>query len=150
MTLQIKMPRLGLFMKEGKVIESYKSIGEYVESGETICLVTNDHHVCEMISQYDGYVCEMVGLGELIPVQSVIIELDSKPVMKDLAEDYYIEITPQQFQLITPIAKKMAEKFNIDVSTLIGSGEGGEITKNDVRHAIDEIEVSNKANDLSM
>lgn len=143
MTFQIKMPRLGLFMSEGTVAEWYKSIGEYVEAGETICLVTNGTHFCEIISQYDGYVSSMVSLHELTPVKSVIIELDSKPVIHDFREDYYIEIAPQQYQLITPIAKKMAQKYNINVSELIGSGEGGEITKKDVRHAIDQIEAAN-------
>lgn len=142
MTFQIKMPRLGLFMKEGKVAEWYKSIGEYVESGETICLVTNGTHFCEIVSNFDGYVCTMVNMDEVTPVQSVIVELDDKPVQMDTAEEYYIEIAPHQFQLITPIAKKMAQKYKIDVLTLIGSGEGGEITKNDVRHVIDQIEAA--------
>jgi len=143
MTFQIKMPRLGLFMREGTVAEWYKSVGEYVESGETVCLVTNGTHFCEIISNFDGYVHNLVNLDELIPVQAVILELDSKPIIKDFKEDHYIEIAPQQFQLITPIAKKMAQKYKIDVSVLIGSGEGGEITKNDVRQAIDQIETAN-------
>lgn len=75
MIVEIKMPRLGLTMKEGIVQEWYKSEGEYIEKGEVICLIANDKMTSELESPIDGFLVMRVQEGETFSVQTVIAEI---------------------------------------------------------------------------
>jgi len=64
MRKNIIMPKIGLDMEEGKIIQWLKAIGDEVKKGDVLCEIETDKAVTEVESAVDGILVEIVAKEE--------------------------------------------------------------------------------------
>ncbi|MGJ7923062.1 dihydrolipoamide acetyltransferase family protein [Neobacillus sp. LXY-4] len=162
MAVEVVMPKLGMAMKEGTVSIWNKGVGDPVQKGEPIASVSSEKIEIDVESPAEGTVLKItVPEGEGVPPGTVICyignqgeeiagdhanaNLQNTNLEKETAVPEKIESilpTPPSTESdrvkISPVAKKMAEAANLNIETLIGTGPGGRITKEDVQDAIQQ------------
>jgi pyruvate/2-oxoglutarate dehydrogenase complex dihydrolipoamide acyltransferase (E2) component len=73
----IIMPRLGDTSTEGWVEHWERGIGDTVEMGDIICVVSVDKAAFELESPYDGTIQEiLIKDGEVVPIGTTIARLE--------------------------------------------------------------------------
>lgn len=160
----ITMPKLGFDMKEGTLVRWVKSEGEQVAKGDILAEIETDKATVEVESSHNGVLFkQLVEIDAIVPIGdpiAVIAEKDEDVDLESLigkdqkkpvkAESSTKEEEPEQELkvkntslketdriLASPIAKRMAEENDLDLSTIDGSGPGGRIIKKDIESAIE-------------
>ncbi len=168
----VKMPKLGLTMEEGKLLEWVKKEKDLVEKGEILCIIESDKVTYEMESPGSGILVILVEGGEGIPVGTLLgwlalseeeyTEIRSKAVPQMATG----EITPSHKEMLvqegrteilglegeiraTPGARKLAKEKGIDLATIVGSGPVGRVTREDILKAIDKTPAASQMASLS-
>lgn len=77
---QVVMPRLGLTMTEGKIIEWVKADGEWVQKGETLFIIENEKSTVEIEAPADGYLKISTAVNVTVPVLTPVGTLSSGTV----------------------------------------------------------------------
>jgi pyruvate dehydrogenase E2 component (dihydrolipoamide acetyltransferase) len=78
MRLRIKMPKLGLTMTEGTIVEWRKAVGEPVQAGEILVVVETDKTEVEVEAPASGTLIEIIGVEKgAYPVGKVIAVLEA-------------------------------------------------------------------------
>src|SRR4051795_8392116 len=76
--VQVEMPKMGISVSEGTILEWRKQPGDWVEADETIADVTTDKVDVEIPSPASGRVAKLlVDAGETVDVGTAIAEIDS-------------------------------------------------------------------------
>lgn len=146
MAVEVVMPKLGMSMKEGTVSVWNKEVGETVNKGESIASINSEKIEMEIESPAEGTILDIkVSEGEGVPPGTVICYIGegNEPVEEKKARDNQSKPKKER-KKISPVARKMANSANLDIDTLVGTGPGGRITKEDVLHALPEREEKNK------
>jgi len=146
MAMQLLMPKIGLTMTEGKVVEWRKKEGERVRKGEVLFVFETEKITFEVEAPESGILSKiLVQVDETVPVGTVVglialvgeaVEIPrEKPVMV-LAEK---EERPKEVGRLgvekiraTPLAKKMAKEKGLELKNVPGSGMGGMIRGVDI------------------
>jgi len=159
MAVQVVMPKLGLNMTEGTVVEWLKGEGDRVERGEPLFILETDKTTMEAEAQASGILGRILAAaGETVPVATVvaIIVADGEQIPETLTyappiptamesvaaaaarpqEDMKLEPISEARVLASPVAKRLAREQGIDLSTIPGTGLGGRITQDDVERVI--------------
>ncbi len=75
MRVKVKMPKLGLTMTEGTIVEWRKAVGDAVRAGETLLVIETEKVEAEVEAPATGNVVEVLGqptatypIGEVIAV----------------------------------------------------------------------------------
>lgn len=136
----VVMPKLGLTMTEGKVVQWKKRPGDWVEKGEVLFVLETEKITYEVTAPASGVLGEIVVKeGETVPVGTVvayILEPGEVP-----AEKAPVSAPPEKERLkASPLARRIAEEHGIDLSQVKGTGPGGRIVKEDVLRVIAERE----------
>jgi 2-oxoglutarate dehydrogenase E2 component (dihydrolipoamide succinyltransferase) len=136
------MPKMGISVSEGTILEWRKQPGDWVEADETIADVTTDKVDVEIPSPATGRVMNlMVEAGETVDVGTAIAEIDAEasPGQAHPVEDHSPAAVPETADdesdrsgFISPVVRRIADKHEIDLSEVEGSGIGGRIRKKDV------------------
>lgn len=130
MIYNLPMPSLGADMDEGKLMEWKIKVGDRVKKNQVIATVETTKSVVDIESFREGDVKTLVAKeGDVIQVGKAIAVLD-------ILGDEILDLDKAQLLKISPVAKKMAEDHQLDLSLLKGSGAGGEITLKDVEAKI--------------
>lgn len=130
MIYNLPMPSLGADMDEGKLMEWKIKVGDRVKKNQVIATVETTKSVVDVESFREGDVKTLVAKeGDVIQVGKAIAVLD-------ILGDEILDLDKAQRLKISPVAKKMAEDHQLDLSVLKGSGAGGEITLKDVEAKI--------------
>lgn len=154
MAIEIVMPKIGLTMTEGKIIEWKKREGEWVEKGEVLFVFETEKVAFEVEAPQSGLLAKILAdVDEVVPVGGVVGILVEKGEEK-------IEILAQKTQIVpkeaekqvretaadrmeggnkikaTPLAKKIAKEHGLDLKKLSGSGSEGRIKKKDIEALI--------------
>ncbi|MCY7540323.1 dihydrolipoamide acetyltransferase family protein [Bacillus pumilus] len=140
MAVEVVMPKLGMSMKEGTVSVWNKEIGETVNKGESIASINSEKIEMEIESPAEGTILDIkVSEGEGVPPGTVICYIGegNEQVEEKKARDNQSKPKKER-KKISPVARKMANSANLDIDTLVGTGPGGRITKEDVLHALPE------------
>lgn len=166
MAVEIVMPKLGMAMKEGVVSVWNKEVGDPVGMGEPIASVNSEKIEIDVESPAEGTVLKITvpeGEGvppgtviayigdpseEIIPsVESIPVEASEKAEIPTAvaADPVTINKFSNRRVRISPVARKMAEAANLDLSNVQGTGPGGRITKEDVQEAIRNKPLSNSS-----
>ena len=148
MIWKIGMPNLGHTMEEGKVSQWIKSVGDRIEKGEVIAIVETDKASFDIESPADGVLISINALaGSVVPVGEsighvgepgeIFDESKSMPQL-DIKKNVGIASLPvaasnSQRLKISPAARALAEELGIDCVDILGSGDDGMITRDDVR-----------------
>ncbi|MDD3014364.1 MAG: dihydrolipoamide acetyltransferase family protein [Candidatus Gastranaerophilales bacterium] len=155
MTTEITMPRLSETMADGKILSWHKKVNDRVEKGDVIAEVETDKANMEIEAVDSGILSEiLISEGQIAKVGDPIALLDGKSKKEQLEEPKPVEIKEEpeeeteeelpEFEHKTektegiykginasPLAKKLAEKMNVDLSMVKGTGPGGRIREND-------------------
>lgn len=140
MAVEVVMPKLGMSMKEGTVSVWNKEVGETVNKGESIASINSEKIEMEIESPAEGTILDIkVPEGEGVPPGTVICYIGEGNEQVEEKKDRDIQSKPKkERKKISPVARKMAISANLDIDTLVGTGPGGRITKEDVLHALPE------------
>jgi pyruvate dehydrogenase E2 component (dihydrolipoamide acetyltransferase) len=147
MITPVFMPKIGLTMTEGKIVEWKKREGEWVEKGEVLFVFETEKMALEAEAQQSGFLNSiLVQVDNRVPVGQAVCYLAEK-------EGEKIEIPKEKPKIIvekieerpigvsataaigiraTPLARKMAKEKGLDLKNVQGSGMGGRIRSNDV------------------
>ena len=151
-TLEIVMPEMGESVAEGTVLEWLKEEGEAIAEGDTVVEVSTDKVDAEVPAPAAGTLTRIVAQpDETVKVGAVLAEMRSWTAAPEGASESEGR-SPQSADTeqratsheprapsggedearISPVAKRIAAANGIDLSSLVGSGPGGKITKADV------------------
>lgn len=152
MATEVLMPKWGLTMKAGKVSRWLKSEGDAVSRGEALLEVETDKITNAVESPAEGILFQIVvSAGETVPVKTVVAVLaepgetpERREAVVPSAEDAGGETAdvPKEppagggkkaFVPASPIARRLAREWGIDLIRVPGSGPKGRVTEADVR-----------------
>ncbi len=155
MATEVIMPKLGMGMKEGTVVEWKKRIGEPVQKGDAVVVISSDKIEADVEAPADGMVIKVMAKnGDTVQVGGVIgyigaegekveksgssspEEKEQANAVSDSAREEALPPAPKRKVRISPVARKMAKAAGIDPETIAGTGPQGRITKKDVEKAI--------------
>jgi pyruvate dehydrogenase E2 component (dihydrolipoamide acetyltransferase) len=166
MPIEILMPALSPTMKEGNLAQWIKKEGEVVSAGDVLAEIETDKATMEVEAVDEGILGKILieGGTENVPINSpiaLILEdgedksaLDSyqsAPVKDQAAEvkeekvqDVVVEVVKPVLEqqnnsriFASPLAKRLSEQNNVDLSVVVGSGPRGRIIKDDILSAIE-------------
>ncbi len=145
------MPILGADMTEGTVVAWRKHPGDYVERGEIIVEVETDKATVEVESFVAGTVETVLveeGLKVSVGTPLAVIRVEGEqPVAAPAAPGVPAPaaIVPTRARLrahvpavrlrASPAAKQLAQELRVDLSSVMGTGPEGRITREDVEQA---------------
>lgn len=147
MAKEIIMPKFGFTQEVGKVVAWLKQEGDYVEAGDPIMEVETDKVVMEIEAPATGYLAGLkVAAGDEVPVTEVIGYVIGQGEQLPQAAPSAapeplpsVPTVPQETSLLTkatPLAQRIAQSQSIDLTTVVGTGPQGRVTKRDVEQAL--------------
>ena len=141
----VEMPKMGISVSEGTILEWRKQPGDWIEADETIADVTTDKVDVEIPSPATGRVVKViVEAGETVDVGTAIAEIDAaaspgqahpvedRPVTTETEAVEEVEEESDRSGFISPVVRRIADKHGIDLDAVEGTGIGGRIRKKDV------------------
>lgn len=160
MATEIKMPKLGMTMEEGKLLGWARKEKDLVRKGEVLLTIESDKVTFEVESPGDGILAILLEGGEGISVGELLGHLaDSEEEYARLcsagrsaapapAEPTAAEAAPGRSPgapavregavRATPAAREVARQKGVDLSTVAGTGPQGRITREDVLAAMEK------------
>jgi pyruvate dehydrogenase E2 component (dihydrolipoamide acetyltransferase) len=157
MAISVVMPALEMAQETGKLVSWKKKAGEQVKKGEMLLEVETDKAVVEIEAAGDGILGGVTAKeGDVVPVGQTIAwllkpgeqpptnvaaaqtgrKMDSAPATAAAAA---APAAPEPVSAagakISPKARRLAREHGVDISTLRGSGPGGEILAEDIMKA---------------
>ncbi|MDA8353351.1 MAG: dihydrolipoamide acetyltransferase family protein [Firmicutes bacterium] len=138
MATDILMPKLGMSMEEGTVVEWLKNEGDKVEKGEPVVTISSEKTEIEVEAPDSGVLTPIVPQDGVVPVSEVIGRVsaeDEKVPPKERKSDDSQKVMKKRIPA-SPAARKLAKKEGIDLSVIQGTGPGNRITKEDVLRAL--------------
>ena len=151
----VTMPQLGESVTEGAVLQWLKQPGDPVALDESICEVETEKVTTELPSPYEGTLGEiLVTAGETVPVEAPLctIEEPADEAMAPEAEGAPAatatadtDATPPpaapeprtRAGVYSPVVQRLADRHDVDLTQIAGSGRGCRVTRKDVQAAID-------------
>ncbi len=157
MPLEIVMPKLGLTMTEGRVVEWMKKEGDPIKKGEILFVLETEKVTYEVEAPEDGTLGKIVHpANDTVPIGGVVALIlrpgespsDLKAVKgapkteekAAVAPGPIQQGAPQAVQIggrikSSPLARKVARAYGMDLGAVQGSGPGGRIVRADVEAA---------------
>jgi len=155
MILEMKVPSPGESIKEVEIATWLVKDGDYVEKDQAIAEVDSDKATLELPAEASGIITLKAEEGDAVAVGAVVCLIDTgaakpeggaapakeeakaveapkaeAPKAAPVAEKTYATQAP------SPAARKILEEKNIEPSTIVGTGKGGRITKDDAVNAV--------------
>src|SRR4051794_5636040 len=138
----VEMPKMGISVSEGTILEWRKRPGDWIEADETIADVTTDKVDVEIPAPASGRLARIVAEpGDTVPVGEPIAEIDTGARAGEahpdeneevVARSSSLEDEPDRSGFVSPVVRRIAEKHDVDLSQVEGTGIGGRIRKKDV------------------
>ena len=154
MSTEVLMPQMGESIAEGTIVRWMKKVGEPVDLDEPLFEISTDKVDAEIPSPAGGVLAQIrAGTGDTVPVNTVValIEAVGEAVVAEAVvatsppatvssgrqpsagsgmarRDRSAASTPR----FSPVVRRLATEHGIDLSDVVGSGEGGRVTKADV------------------
>lgn len=162
MAYQIKIPKLGMSMKEATLVEWKYAEGDWVDKDRIVLVIESEKTAWEVEAldsgflhivvpaDPDGKVAVGAMVGQLAETEEElkVLQEESGIVTTAVPGDRTREAGPApgpaerpaagERILASPVAKKMALEKNIDLAGISGTGPGGRITKEDVLTALEK------------
>ena len=159
MAFEIIMPKLGVDMQEGEIIEWKKQEGDVVNEGDILLEIMSDKTNMELEAEDSGVLLKITRqAGETVPVTEVIgyIGAEGEVVADNVASAPAAEPAPKVEEVATveapvvatqapvvheggkvratPKARKVAREVGIDLTQVPGTGAKGRVHADDVEN----------------
>ncbi len=145
MAIDVKVPELGESVVEATIVRWFKAEGDAVKIGEALVELETEKANFEVAAEKQGILSKILkGDGEDVEVGEVLAvieegkagaEAPAKETTKapEPAPSPVKEAPKEEPQeKVTPVARRVAEENNVDLSRVEGTGPGGRVTKEDV------------------
>ncbi len=139
MSIDVKVPELPESIADAEVLSWHKQAGDFVKRDELLVDIETDKVVLDVPAPQDGVLMKIVEpQGATVVAGQVLAVLKAADKKESVAHNVTEKPTPETVDIddasivITPSAKKLLEKNNIDSVKVKGSGRGGRILKEDV------------------
>jgi len=152
MSNDVLMPQMGESIVEGTVVRWMKKVGEIVDRDEPLFEISTDKVDAEIPSPTGGVLLQIrVEVGETVPVNSVVAvigeagevahaRLISSDTVLEKATGFadgkgdglVQEVERSSSQRLSPAVRRLVLEHGIDLSAVVGTGEGGRVSKSDV------------------
>lgn len=151
--MEIKAPKFPESISEGTVAVWHVGVGQHVARDELLVDIETDKVVIEVVAPADGALSEvMQAEGAIIESEQLLAQFeegqgtaapatqagDTAPTEANVAESS-----------ASPAARKLADEQGIDISSVVGSGKSGRITKEDVVQAVENKPVASSTKQAS-
>ena len=150
MATEIKMPKLGMAMRQGVVTKWLKEDGATVREGEPILEIESEKITYQIEAPASGVLHRVAQEEETLPVGAVLgyIAAPGEAVPKpekpsapeaaapaaEAASQAPVARSPDKgFVRASPVARRLAREHGIDLRQVKGTGPGGRIVEKDVR-----------------
>jgi 2-oxoglutarate dehydrogenase complex dihydrolipoamide succinyltransferase (E2) component len=140
--VSVEMPKMGISVSEGTILEWRKHPGDWIEADETIADVTTDKVDVEIPSPASGRLARILAEpGDTVPVGEAIAEIDAAAkagqahpdeTPEFVARSSSLEEEPDRSGFISPVVRRIADKHGVDLEQVEGTGIGGRVRKKDV------------------
>ncbi len=152
MTIKVLMPKVGLTMTEGKIVEWKKREGEWVEKGEIFFVFETEKVTFEVEASQSGFLAKILAeVDDIVPVGEAVALLTEEegevveqmdPKTKEIPEQLekpVPEVRADRTTKIkaTPLARKIAQEHGLDLKNVSCSGIAGRIKRKDVEAALE-------------
>ena len=130
MAYEFKLPDLGEGLTEGEIARWLVQEGEDVAEDDPLVEIQTDKTTVEIPSPAAGKVARiMVAEGDIVPVGTVLVVIgeDGAAAPPKAPEPSRVRATP--------LVRKVAEEFGVDLAQVEATGPQGRITEEDVRRA---------------
>lgn len=160
----IAMPKLGFDMAEGTLVRWVVGEGEAIGKGQVLAEIETDKATVEVESSVEGIVYRhLVKAGDIVPVGTPIAVIaapgeevkdlpgepaaeQAKPAAEPSEPSQQAEITAVESATLpseedgrtkaSPLARRMASEYGINLKEVKGSGPGGRVVKRDIENAL--------------
>ena len=133
------MPALGAEMEAGTLVQWLKLPGDALKRGDIIAVVDTEKGAIEIEVFDDGVLDRiLIAPGEKVPVGTPLAFIRAVGEAPSAAVPHAaltIPSAPRPECRASPGARKAAEDLKVDLATLVGTGPGGAITREDVERA---------------
>ncbi len=144
----VVLPNLGFGMEEGRLIAWLKAPGDPIRKGEAIAEVEGDKAAVELEAVVDGVLVDiLVQADATVPVGTVLAHIrtgaaeaaPTAPTPAPAPSPVPVPAPPADADTprVSPVAQRLAQENNIDLSRVSGTGPGGRIVREDVQAMID-------------
>lgn len=138
MPVNVVVPELDRVSSEGLVGKWFKKDGENVQKGEVLVQIETVKATVEVEAPASGILRIFKREGSTVragePIASIVEPTEAHELLKtEKAIERHIEASPA--------AKRLANKYRVDLSKIRGTGPGGLITKEDVVAYIEKLKV---------
>lgn len=129
MATEVIMPKLGVDMQEGQILEWKKKEGDTVTEGEILLEIMSDKTNMELEAEASGVLIKILkGDGETVPVTEVIAYIGEAGESVDAApaESKKEEVKAEEPSAAKPATRKVEEKKDADYDVIVvGGGPAG-------------------------
>ncbi len=169
MAVEVIMPKAGMDMQEGKIIQWFKNVGDKVSEGDALLEIETDKVNMEVEAPADGVLlAKYYEDGEVVPVVTVIAFVGAEgekveqpagsaaptaapaaapvPVAAEVAAPVAkaAPVITTGYVPATPLAKAMAAENVISLNAVAPTGEMGEVKARDVVKYLEELSAEGK------
>jgi pyruvate/2-oxoglutarate dehydrogenase complex dihydrolipoamide acyltransferase (E2) component len=146
--VEVSMPKMGISVSEGTILEWRKQPGDWIEADETIADVTTDKVDVEIPSPASGRLARIIAEpGESVPVGEPIAEIDAEARPGEAHPEESSPAAPRpspkeesepagaagdRSGFYSPVVRRIADKHGVDLERVEGTGIGGRVRKKDV------------------
>lgn len=145
MTTQVVMPKIGLTMTEGKIVEWRKKEGDRVEKGDILFVFETEKVTYEVEAQQSGFLAKILArVDDVVPVGKEVGILAEK--RGEVVEPAAVPGPPSEAEKgvpapgaekrgrvrATPMARRLARERGIDIEALAASGSEARIKMGDI------------------
>ncbi|MBX9712888.1 MAG: 2-oxoglutarate dehydrogenase complex dihydrolipoyllysine-residue succinyltransferase [Pseudomonadaceae bacterium] len=146
MAIEIKAPTFPESVADGTVATWHKKPGDVVKRDELIVDIETDKVVIEVLAEADGVLAQIIkNEGDTVLSNELLGTLNeggavaAAPAVaaQAAAPVAAAVVVAGDEQVLSPAARKIAEENGIDPSTVVGTGKGGRVSKEDVVAAVE-------------
>jgi len=150
------LPKLDEAMLTGEIAMWLKEEGDHVEKGEGIVEIETEKVTFEVEAEESGILSKImakegdeVAVGTTIafilqPGEEALIVAKGEAPAAVPAASLEVPEVPKEAKAIkaSPLARRIAQEYGVDVATVKGTGPGGRIVREDVLRAVEESKVA--------